>query len=432
MPDGTNLWTPTNAEIYDGIPDTQLVSGVRLKMPKAYRGLWKPARNKAFYGGRGAARSWSISQTLIALALNKPLRIGCFREYQSSIADSVHQVLQDMMKRMGVSHRFYVTRTALLSDVGASFIFKGLHHNYQEIKSIEGLDIAWVEEAQNVSHGSLEILRPTVRKDAPFGPFGKGSELWFSFNTGEEDDPIYNEMVTRNPPDSIVKLVTYKDNPYFPAVLERERQYMLEIDPEAHEHIWEGTPRKLSDAVIFKKRVIIHNFDTPPGTRFFHGADWGFSSDPTCLVRCWIDEDKQELFIDREAYAHGCELEEIPALFDKIETARKWPIKGDSSRPETISYVRRKGFNIEGAEKWNGSVEDGIAHILGFRKIHIHERNCPHAAEESKLYRYKVDKKTEEILPIVVDAHNHIWDSVRYSLDKYIKKRGGLGVWSKL
>jgi phage terminase large subunit len=137
------------------------------------------------------------------------------------------------------------------------------------------------------------------------------------------------------------------------------------------------------------------------------------------------------LYIDHEAYSVGCELDHTDALFDCVPGARDWPIKADSARPETISFMRRRGFNIAAAEKWPGSVEDGIAHLKAFRRIIVHER-CPRTAQEARLYSYKIDAKTGQVLPKIVDAHNHCWDAVRYALDGFIQARGGLGIWARL
>ena len=223
--------------------------------------------------------------------------------------------------------------------------------------------------------------------------------------------------------------VNWNDNPHFPAELDIERRHMLDIDPVAYEHVWGGGFRKNSEAVIFNKRVEVRPFDTPVGVRFYFGVDWGFANDPLAVIRSFIVDDT--LYIDYEAFGYGVEIDETAQLFDTIPAARDWPMKADAARPELISYMRRKGFNISSAEKWSGSVEDGIAHIKGFKKIVIHER-CPRLAQEARLYSYKVDKVTGDILPIIVDAHNHGWDAVRYGLDGYIQKRGAAGVWERL
>jgi len=387
------------------------MEAVVIDMPPKFTALMTPARYKVFYGGRGGAKSWSIARALVKLAAEKPLRILCTREFQSSIGDSVYRLICDQIISTGLSAVFTVTQASITSAAGAQFIFKGLRRSIQEIKSMEGIDICWVEEAQTISNASWEILIPTIRKE--------GSEIWISFNPEDSNDPTYQRFVVSPPPGAIVEKVGWEDNPHLPQTLEAERLYMLEVDPEAYEHVWGGHCRTISNAVIFRGRFEIGDFDEPtPGTRLYYGADWGFSQDPTAMGRCWIDGDT--LKIDQEAYQVGVELDALADLFDTVPGAREWPIMADSSRPETISHVKRKGFKIAGAPKWPGSVEDGIAVLKGFRKIIIHER-CKRTAEEFRLYSYKTDRLTGEVLPIIVSKHDHIIDSLRYALSGFIK-----------
>ena len=393
----------------------------KVDIPGKFQALIQPARYKVFYGGRGGAKSWAVARVLLGMAASRRLRILCARELQTSIADSVHRLLADQIYAMGLQQNFEIVKTAIRSTTGSEFLFKGLRMSIQEIKSTEGVDICWVEEAQSVSADSWDILIPTIRK--------QGSEIWVTFNPREESDPTYQRFVMKPQPGAIVEKVGWQDNPWFPPTLDAERRYMLSIDPDAYHHIWGGHCRTISQAVIFGKRISIDAFETPEGARFFHGADWGFANDPTTLVRSFIKDEC--LYIDAEAFGYGVEIDETAQLFDSIQTSRDWPIKADAARPETISFLRRQGFNITPADKWQGSVEDGIAHLKAFKQIIIHER-CKHMQEEQRLYSYKVDKVTGEILPIIVDAHNHGWDAVRYSLDGYIQRRGGLGVWAQL
>lgn len=376
--------------------------------------LRQRARYKVFYGGRGGAKSWNLARALLRFADNWTLRILCAREFQTSIADSVHRLLCDQIVLLGLSDRYEVTQNGITNlATGSLFIFRGIRHNLQSIKSLEGIDLCWVEEAQTVSNESWDVLIPTIRKE--------GSEIWVSFNTGEENDPSYQRFVEHPPESSIVRKVGWQDNPFFPATLDAERRYLLAIDPEAYEHVWEGSPRALSDAVIFRNRVSFETFETPEDARLYFGADWGFANDPTALIRCWVKG--ESLFVDHEAFGYGVEIDETAQLFDSVPGARKWPIKADCARPETISYMKRQGFNIAPARKWSGSVEDGIAHLKGFRKIVVHER-CKHIAQEFRLYSYKVDKTTGDVLPIIVDKHNHGIDALRYSMDGHIKGGG--------
>ena len=392
----------------------QKQKAVNVILPESFEDLFRPYRYKIYYGGRGSGKSWSLAQALILKALQGQYKILCAREFQSSISDSVHQLLQTQIGRLGLSVYFDIGKTTITSKTGSSFIFKGLRMNPQEIKSTEGVDLCWVEEAQSVSEESWRVLTPTIRK--------AGSEIWISFNPLNETDPTYQRFVVNPQPDSIIRKVNWDDNPHFPTVLNAERMHMLRTDPEAYNHVWGGEVLKISNAVIFKGKFEVRPFETPQDVRFYHGADWGFATDPTCLVRCFVQN--RTLYIDREAYGVGVDLDETPALFDAIETSRRWPIKADNARPETISYMKKRGFNIAAATKWQGSVEDGIAHLRSFDRIIIHER-CKHTAEEFRLYSYKVDRQTGDVLPIVVDAHNHCIDSLRYALDGLIHRRQG-------
>jgi Phage terminase large subunit len=249
------------------------MESVAIDMPPKFDALMTPARYKVYYGGRGGAKSWSIARALVKLAAEKPLRILCTREFQSSIGDSVYRLICDQIISTGLSSIFDITQASITSSAGAQFIFKGLRRSIQEIKSMEGIDICWVEEAQTISNASWEILIPTIRKE--------GSEIWISFNPEDSNDPTYQRFVVSPPPSAIVEKVGWEDNPHLPATLEAERLYMLEVDPEAYEHVWGGHCRTISDAVIFRNRFEIGDFDEPPpGTRAVLWCRLGIFSRP--------------------------------------------------------------------------------------------------------------------------------------------------------
>jgi phage terminase large subunit len=416
-----------------------------IQFTEDYMGLFRPKRYKVRYGGRAGIKSWSFARALVLMATERKLRILCARELQASIKDSVHRLLQDMIDDMGLTPWFSITQTSIMHRItGAEFIFKGLRHNFNEIKSTEAIDICWVEEAQLVSKESWEVLVPTIRK--------QGSEIWVSFNPLEEEDDTYKRFVTNTPWDCDILKVNFDRNPWFPETLERERQYMLMTDPEAYAHIWEGNVRKIGSSIIFKGRYMLDVWETPvdPMPIFRHGLDFGFAADPMAFTRSYTtgEPPEEELWIDREQFGYGIEIDDYEEFMTGInpkthmpstkegvhgiETARDWPIRADSARPESISYLRKRGFNIEPAEKWPGSVEDGIAHLKAFKKIHIHATYCPYMAQEARLYAYKVDRVTQDVLPIIVDKHNHGWDSQRYAHDRFIKARGELGMWERL
>ena len=380
------------------------------------------------WGGRGAAKSWTIARYLLKRAMARTERIGCFRELQASIKDSVHQILRDQIFLLGLTNYFKITDESIsCRRTGTIFMFKGLRHNTVEIKSTEGITIAWVEEAQLVSADSWELLIPTIRAE--------GSEIIVSFNPIAEEDPTYDRFVKNTPPNAWVQKVGWQDNPYFTKTQDAERRWLQQKDPIVYAHVWEGECQTLSDDVIFRNRWVIEAFD-PPGypnaPDFLYGGDFGFANDPSTLMRMWITgaPPDEELWIDHEAWEIKCEIDMMPQLYDKVPGSRDWPIKADEARPETISYLRRQGFNIRAAEKWPGCVEDRIAHIKGYKLIHIHQR-CKNLQFEARNYRYKRDKVTGDVLPVVIDKHNHCWDAIGYGLDGRIQRRGSAGIWAR-
>ena len=363
-----------------------------------------------------SGKSWACARHLLGFGFAKPVRILCAREIQRSINDSVQKLLCEQAAAMGLDKFYTATRDAIRGANGTEFLFKGLRANPQEIKSMEGIDYCWIEEAQAVSAESWDVLIPTIRKEV--------SEIWVTFNPLDENDPTYQRFVVSPPDNAIVRKVNYDENPYFPDVLRQEMEWLKSRDYESYLHIWEGECRKISNALVFGGRFRVEPFDTPNNARFYHGADWGFANDPTTLVRSFVDNGT--LYIDQEAWGVGVEIDQTPQLFDSVDTARRWPIKADCARPETISYMRRQGFNVTAAKKWQGSIEDGLEFIKTF-DIVIHPR-CRHIIDEFNRYSYKVDKQTGDILPVIVDAYNHGIDALRYSLDGLIKGRGTMKI----
>ena len=385
-------------------------------MSDPFADLYEPHRYKVVYGGRGSGKSWAVARALIAISDFCKVRVLCCREIQNSIRDSSYQVLKDMAERMGLADRFWFKESEIENlTTGSKFIFSGLLRNENSIRSKEGIDICWVEEASSVSQKSWDVLTPTIRKP--------GSEIWLTFNPLTTDDPT-NRFLENPPPNAVVHKVNYLENPFFPDTLRAEMEWDKQNDFEKYLHVWEGFPLTVSDAQIFKGRYTVESFDEDlwkKADRLFFGADFGFAKDPSTLVRCFIYENR--LYIDYEAYGAGVEIDELPELYRSVPGADKWPIKADCARPETISYLaNRAGFNIKPADKWQGSIEDGIAYLKSFDRIVIHPR-CKHATDEFRLYSYKTDRLTNEVLPIVLDKNNHVIDGLRYALVDYIKER---------
>lgn len=387
-----------------------------LQTPRVFVPLLEKARYKGAHGGRGSGKSHFFAESLVEKAMLQPgLRWVCIREIQKSLEQSSKRLIEDKIIRHGLGGYFRVLDKHIETPGDGIIIFQGMqNHTADSIKSLEGYDGAWVEEAHSLSAYSLKLLRPTIRKP--------GSELWFSWNPESADDPVDQLLRGEKAVDNkIVVEANWRDNPWFPSELEEERKSDLEKRADEYEHVWEGGYITISEALIFAKRTSIEAFEAPADARFYYGADWGFAADPTALIRCFVMNDC--LYVDHEAFGYGVEIDETPQLFDSVPGARDWVIRADSARPETISYMRRQGFRIEACEKWNGSVEDGIARLKGFRKIVIHPR-CANMQKEARLYSYKVDKTTEEVLPIIVDKHNHGWDATRYAIGPLIKRRG--------
>jgi phage terminase large subunit len=219
----------------------------KAEFPIKLQGLFKPSRYKIAYGGRGGAKSWGIARALLIKGARDPLRILCAREFQTSIKDSVHKLLCDQIEALGLLGFYEITQNSIRGRNGTEFSFVGLKNNVSNIKSYEGVDICWVEEAQTTSRLSWNILIPTIRK--------QGSEIWISFNPELETDETYQRFVL-NPPDSCILIkINWSDNPWFPETLRLEKDALKNRDLEAYNQVWEGLCRQSVDGAIFAKEL---------------------------------------------------------------------------------------------------------------------------------------------------------------------------------
>lgn len=219
----------------------------RAEFPVKLEGLFKKSRYKVLYGGRGGAKSWGIARALLIKGAKDPIRILCAREFQTSIKDSVHKLLCDQIESLGLLSFYEITQTSIRGRNGTEFSFVGLKNNVSNIKSYEGVDICWVEEAQTTSRLSWNILIPTIRK--------QGSEIWISFNPELETDETYQRFVANPPQDSITMKVNWSDNPWFPDTLKLEKDALKLRDEEAYNQVWEGLCRQTVDGAIFAKEM---------------------------------------------------------------------------------------------------------------------------------------------------------------------------------
>lgn len=397
-------------------------------------GTWRYSFYKILYGGRGSAKSESFARLLVIYARTTVGRILCARQFMNSIADSVHRSIVDAIYDMGVQDEFNITDTSITHLItGTDFIFKGFQRSIGEIKSMKGLTLCFVEEAETVTKAAWQVLEPTMRGS-------NQAEIWVAFNPEAEGSPIWQRV--NNPRDGdIVLEMNWRDNPWFPEILETQRQNCLKFDPDNYDWIWEGKIRKLTAAAVFKNRWEVRDFDESDfgDINPMYGLDFGFSDDPTAGIRCFEVEDHgfKDLYITHEAFGYHVENDDIRRLLigtlikdQVLPDVERYPLYADCARPETISYLKRKGLPfITACEKWPGSVEDGITHIKSYRHVYIHPR-CVGIAQEFRMYSYKVDPKVLDvdgnpaILPILVDRHNHGIDALRYSLGPVMGGRG--------
>jgi len=367
----------------------------------------KDYRYIAIHGGRASGKSHAIAEYIVERSVMAKCDILCAREFQKSLQYSVKKLIESKIASLKVEHMFEIQRDCIKSIYGGIIAFVGLSQTTSEsIKSFEAFDILWYEEAQVCSQRSLDMIRPTMRKD--------DAQIIFTWNPRFETDPIdvyFREEDTTAR--TLVLEVNYTDNPWFPPSMKDEMEEDLKRDIDKYNHIWLGQYVKNSESRIFRNWRV-EEFETPPGAMLRLGADFGFSNDPTTLVRCFLNGRK--LYIEYEAYMHGCEVHDTAALFMSVPDSEKWPIVADSSRPETISYLKRQGFPaMLAAVKGPRSVEEGIKWLKS-HEIIVHPR-CQKVIEEMTLYKYKENKQTGEIYPIPEDKNNHCIDALRYACE---------------
>ena len=382
---------------------------LKIDTPRWALPLLKPSRYKGAHGGRGTGKSHCFAEMMIEAHIIDPKsRSVCVREVQKSLSQSVKRLLEMKIEQMNAGAYFEVQESVIKNKKGDGLIiFQGMqNHTADSIKSLEGYDRAWVEEAQSLSQKSLDLLRPTIRKPE--------SELWFTWNPRQASDPVDHLLRGPNPPpDGVVLPVNYEDNPWFPNVLRDEMEYDKRRDPDKFHHVWRGGYLSNSEASVFRNWRV-EEFEAPADAIHRLGADWGFAVDPTTLVRCHIIG--RTLYIDFEAYRVGCEIMDTPDLFMTVPESEKWPIVADSARPETISFMQKHGFpKIMTAVKGPKSVEEGVEWLKSYDVV-VHPR-CVHTIDELTLYSYKTDPLTGKILPILEDKKNHVIDALRYACE---------------
>mgnify|MGYP003402574921 FL=1 len=381
-------------------------------------GLFKPWRFKVMHGGRGSSKSWSVARALLILAAQKPLRVLCTREVQKSIKDSVHRLLTDQIQALGLGHLYEVLETEIRGANGSLFVFAGLaQHTVESIKSFEGVDIVWVEEAQVVTKRSWDVLTPTIRKP--------GSEIWLTLNPDMDTDETYVRFVQAPPANAWVQQVNYTDNPWFPEVLEQERLDTLRRDPENYPNIWEGRPKRVAAGAIYR-----HEIDK----LFADGRVRPVPYDPVLKVHTVWDLGWNDAMTIGFFQRAGSELRVIDYIEDSHHTL-DWYVAEIEKKPyrwgtdflphDARARNTQTGKSTEEALKAMGrntyvhdadSTEEGIKSArLVFSRCYFDETKTARLVECLKRYKRKINQRTGEPMEPEHDEYSHGADMFRYA-----------------
>ncbi|HDR1420307.1 PBSX family phage terminase large subunit [Pasteurella multocida] len=398
--------------------------------PKLIPVFSKPnMRYRGSFGGRGSAKTRTFAKMTAVVAYQRAMNnesgvILCGREFMNSLEDSsLEEIKQAIRSEPFLEAFFEIGEKFVRTKCGRiSYVFTGLRHNLDSIKSKARILLAWVDEAESVSEIAWRKLLPTVRES--------NSEVWVTWNPekkGSATDLRFRQSIPEN---AMIVEMNYTDNPWFPDVLEQERlNDKKRLDDATYRWIWEGAYLEASEAQIFKGKY--EELEFKPNQDFngpYFGLDFGFAKDPTAVVKCWVFDNN--LYIEHEAGKTGLELDHTADFVkERVPDIERHILRADSARPESISYLKRNGIpRIEGVKKWSGSVEDGIEHIKSYKKVYIHPR-CKETLREFRLYSYKTDRLTGDVLPTVLDEHNHYIDAIRYALNPLIQSKNAAGIF---
>ena len=377
-----------------------------VEIPSEFKGLFKKDwREAAIYGGRFSLKSHTVARFLLIEARTQKTRVACFREFQNSIAESSHQLLADLIREYDMTD-FEVTSNSIINKInGSDFIFKGLWHNEQSIKSIEGIDIAWVEEAQTVSNQSLEVLTPTVRK--------AGSRIIYTYNRLLEDDPVHTRLVLEGRPNTLVINVNYDialKYGWMPDSIRLEMEDDKARRPSLYRHKWLGEPNSLEQRIYRDWQVID---EIPHEARLErYGLDFGYSNDPTAIVAIYYYNGGY--ILDEVLFQKGLSNKQIA---DTLLNQKKALVIADSAEPKSIDEIMSYGVNIQPAVKGQGSVLQGIQ-LVQDQKISITKRSV----NGNKAYRNYMWMKDKD--GRIINEPDHLYsdflDAVRYGMTSLV------------
>ena len=373
-------------------------------------------RYKILYGGRGGAKSWGAVRALIILATKSKIRILCAREIQNSIRDSVHKLISDQINAMGLSAHFEIQRDTIKGINGSEFLFKGLRMNVQEIKSTEGIDICWVEEAQTVSKASWDVLIPTIRKD--------GSEIWVTFNPELDTDVTYQRFVLHPPSTAKVVKINWQDNPWFPKELVAEKDDLKERDHDSYLTVWEGHCRQVLDGAIYAKeirqatedkRICSVPYDATKGVWAVFDLGRADKTSIWFVQQIGFEYRLIDFYENRGfAFNHYIKIvREKPYIIEQLVLPHDSTASLLASERTIEQQARDNGFDTTVITR--ASIESGIdAARAIFNKCWFDESKCIDGINALRRYRYEIDDSGQWSKKPLHDEYSHAADAFRY------------------
>lgn len=380
-----------------------------IEIPTEYKPLFEDWwREAAIYGGRGSLKSHTVARYLLIRARMAQTRVGCFREYQNSIADSAHQLLADLIDKYQLKE-FKVTDNSIVNRInGSDFLFKGLHHNEQSVKSIEGIDIAWVEEAQTVSEQSIDILVPTVRKP--------GSKIIYTYNRLKTEDPVHKRLVIEGRPNTLVLNVNYdvaQKYGWFPEVLRLEMEDDRENRPNLYKHKWLGEPNNLAGRV-YKDWIKVA--EVPHEAQLVRrGLDFGFTNDPASIIDVY--RYNGGFILSERLYKRGMKNNDLANFINTLNDSQVL-VMADSSEPKSIAEVQEYGVNILGVDKKGSGVKGYLHHSIDYmqqQRISV-TASSKNLWSEYEEYMWATDRDGKP-LNEPEGGKDHALDAARYAFD---------------
>jgi len=380
--------------------------------------LFEPKRYKVLYGGRGGAKSWGIARALLVIGVKKPTRVLCAREFQNSIGQSVHKLLSDQILALKLESFYEITQNSIRGQNGSEFSFVGLKNNVANIKSYEGVDICWVEEAQSVSKTSWNVLIPTIRKE--------NSEIWISFNPELESDETYQRFVLNPPENSVVAKINWQDNPWFPETLKLEKDALYSRDRSAYNTVWEGLCRQTVDGAIFAKEMTlaelegrITNVAYDPIKPVHFVFDLGFADSTAFWAVQFIGMETRLIRYyenSQETIAHYlAKIQSYGYVVDTIWLPHDAGNRTLASNGKSIEeIVRASGYNTRVIERT--PIVDSInAARMMFGKCWFDVHNTHEGLQCLRHYRYDVNPDTKQFSQKPLhDNYSHGADAFRY------------------